>query len=150
MTWLLFFSQRGGDPRRPPHHQGIPDLHKDIVTLQIHRESDKLTKAAYSFAIELTTPACPVRRIISRSGKGRRVGVAGVQSVDMRRDRAGALRDGPRGPARRLVGSIPGRLSLPGIRNVIAVGASKGSIEQDDAGGEFRDRARPHRRAHRR
>jgi ATP-binding protein involved in chromosome partitioning len=103
-----------------------PDLHKDIVSLGFIKNL-AIDKGRVSFAIELTTPACPVKDHLRDQAKAAVSAVAGVQSVDITmtaqvRSAAGAAGQ-PGG-----VGSIPGRLTLPGIRNVIAVGAGKGGV----------------------
>jgi ATP-binding protein involved in chromosome partitioning len=92
-----------------------PDLHKDIVSLGFIKEV-KVDGGAVDFTIELTTPACPVR-------------------------------DEMKAEAERLVGALPGvttatatmtadvrarggfsRQEVPGVRNILAVGAGKGGV----------------------
>lgn len=92
-----------------------PDLHKDIVTLGFVKDV-KIAGDTVDFTIELTTPACPVK-------------------------------DEMKAEAERKVGSLPGvkvaratmtanvrarggfsRQEVPGIRNIVAVGAGKGGV----------------------
>src|ERR1700720_4247698 len=93
-----------------------PDLHRDIVALGFIKNL-KIDRAQVSFTIELTTPACPVKdqmRDQARAAVMRGPGVGGVDG--QRAARAGAVGgDGPRTP-------------IPGVKNVIAVGAGKGGV----------------------
>jgi ATP-binding protein involved in chromosome partitioning len=94
-----------------------PDLHRDIVSLgfvkDLRIEGDRV-----AFTIELTTPACPVKDQMRDQARAAVLRVPGVSSVDVAmsaRVREAAVGDGPRQP-------------LPGVKNVIAVGAGKGGV----------------------
>src|SRR3989337_2724327 len=67
-----------------------PDLHRDIVSLKFIKNL-RIDGGRVAFAIELTTPACPVKDQMREQA---RAGVAG----------------------------------LPGVKNIIAVGAGKGGV----------------------
>jgi len=92
-----------------------PDLHKDIVTLGFVKDV-KIAGGEVDFTIELTTPACPVRDQMKAEAEGIVRGLPGVtvaratMTADVRA-RAGF-----------------GRQAVPGIRNIIAVGAGKGGV----------------------
>jgi ATP-binding protein involved in chromosome partitioning len=94
-----------------------PDLHRDIVSLGFIKDL-KIEGGHVRFAIELTTPACPVKDQMRDQARAAVRNVAGVSSVDVQmtarvREAVGA--DGP-------------RQSVPGVKNVIAVGAGKGGV----------------------
>jgi ATP-binding protein involved in chromosome partitioning len=94
-----------------------PDLRRDIVSLGFVKD---LTVAGdrVSFTIELTTPACPVK------DRMRDQAVAAVQALD------GVAAVDVQLTARVRSASAPetGRPPLPGVKNVIAVGAGKGGV----------------------
>src|SRR5262245_34775442 len=94
-----------------------PDLHRDIVSLGFIKDLT-LEGGRVSFTIELTTPACPVKDQMRDQARAAVLQVAGVQSVDVQmsaRVREAAFADGPRQP-------------IPGVKNIIAVGAGKGGV----------------------
>ncbi|MBL8079202.1 MAG: Mrp/NBP35 family ATP-binding protein [Anaerolineales bacterium] len=92
-----------------------PDLGQDLVTLNmIHNleiEGDKV-----SFAIMLTTPACPFRAKIEREAKEAVLTVEGVKTVKVKMDS-----DVPND------GRMRGLVNMP-IRNAIAIGSGKGGV----------------------
>ena len=93
-----------------------PDLHKDIVTLGFVKNLS-INSGQVSFTIELTTPACPVKdqmRDQARAAVAALPGVAGVE-VQMTAQVRAAAPDFS-------------RTGVPGIKNVIAVGAGKGGV----------------------
>jgi ATP-binding protein involved in chromosome partitioning len=94
-----------------------PDLHRDIVSLGFIKDL-RIDDGHVSFTIELTTPACPVKDQMRDQARAAVLGLAGVSAVDVQmtakvREAVGA--DGPRQP-------------LPGVKNIIAVGAGKGGV----------------------
>jgi ATP-binding protein involved in chromosome partitioning len=94
-----------------------PDLHKDIVTLGFVKNL-AVDGGRVSFTIELTTPACPVKdqmRDQARDLVSRVPGVAEVQIEMTAAVRTSAVGEGNRQP-------------VPGVKNVIAVGAGKGGV----------------------
>src|SRR6267142_1958227 len=94
-----------------------PDLHRDIVTLgfikNLHIDSDRV-----SFTIELTTPACPVKDQMRDQARAAVLQVPGVAAVDVQMTAR----------VREAVGGDGTRSSIPGVKNVIAVGAGKGGV----------------------
>jgi ATP-binding protein involved in chromosome partitioning len=94
-----------------------PDLHQDIVSLGFIKDLS-ISSGRVAFTIELTTPACPVKEQMQSQARAAVLNVAGVTGVDVKmsaRVREGVTGDGA-------------RASLPGVKNVIAVGAGKGGV----------------------
>lgn len=94
-----------------------PDLNRDIVSLGFVKDL-QLREGRVSFTIELTTPACPVKdqmRDQARAAVGALPGVTGVDVQMTAKVREAVGADGPRQP-------------LPGVKNILAVGAGKGGV----------------------
>jgi len=93
-----------------------PDLHRDIVSLGFVKDLT-IGDRRVAFTIELTTPACPVKDQMRDQAIGA-VRALGVDTVDVQMT------------ARVRSASAPetGRPPLPGVKNVIAVGAGKGGV----------------------
>src|SRR5258706_11053143 len=94
-----------------------PDLNRDIVSLGFIKDL-KIDEGRVAFTIELTTPACPVKDQMRDQARAAVLQVPGVTSVDVNMS-AGVREAG---------GSDGTRQSLPGVKNVIAVGAGKGGV----------------------
>src|SRR6266571_564088 len=92
-----------------------PDLHRDIVSLGFVKDL-KISGGQVSFTIELTTPACPVKDQMRDQARAAVMQVPGVSTVEVQMTAR----------VREAVGGDGTRSSLPGIKNVIAVGAGKG------------------------
>jgi ATP-binding protein involved in chromosome partitioning len=92
-----------------------PDLHKDIVSLGFVKDV-RIEGGAVDFTIELTTPACPVKDQMKAEAEQK---VAGLPGVDVARAKMTA--------EVRARGGF-GRQAVPGIRNIVAVGAGKGGV----------------------
>ncbi len=93
-----------------------PDLHKDIVTLGFIKDL-KIEGGAVSFRIVLTTPACPVKEEMEGAAKEFVSALPGVQSVSVKMDA-----EVPKGRG------IGDKVSVPGVRNIIAVSSGKGGV----------------------
>ena len=93
-----------------------PDLHKDIVTLGFIRDL-KIDGGTVSFRIVLTTPACPVKAEMESAAKDLVGALPGVTSVRVTMDA-----DVPKGRG------IGDKISVPGVRNIIAVSSGKGGV----------------------
>src|SRR3954464_105060 len=93
-----------------------PDLRRDIVSLGFVKDL-VLADGRASFTIELTTPARPVKDPL-RDQAGPAVRGLGIDSVDVQLT------------AKVRSASVPetGKQPLPGVKNVIAVGAGKGGV----------------------
>jgi ATP-binding protein involved in chromosome partitioning len=93
-----------------------PDLHKDIVALDFIKDL-KADRDRVSFTIELTTPACPVKKQMEDQARAAVLKVKGVREVDIQMSsrvtvgRAGA-----------------GKQEIEGVSNIIAVGSGKGGV----------------------
>ncbi len=94
-----------------------PDLRRDIVSLGFIKNLS-LTDGNVSFAIELTTPACPVKDQLRDQAAAAVRAVADVKTVEVRMT----------ANVRSVSAPETGRPPLPGVKNVIAVGAGKGGV----------------------
>jgi ATP-binding protein involved in chromosome partitioning len=94
-----------------------PDLRKDIVTLGFIKQL-QIEGGRVSFTIELTTPACPVKELLKDQAHAAVSAIAGVEAVDITMSAV----------VRSVTAPEHGRPPLPGVKNVIAVGAGKGGV----------------------
>ena len=94
-----------------------PDLHRDIVSLGFIKGL-QIEGGRVSFTIELTTPACPVKDQLRDQAQAAVAALPGVESVDVQLSAS----------VRSAVNPEAGRASVPGVKNVIAVGAGKGGV----------------------
>jgi ATP-binding protein involved in chromosome partitioning len=94
-----------------------PDLHRDIVSLGFVKDL-RIDGGDVRFTVELTTPACPVKDQLRDQARAAVLQLPGVTGVDVQMTaavRAAVSADGP-------------RQALPGVKNIIAVGAGKGGV----------------------
>lgn len=92
-----------------------PELHKDLVTLNMVRDI-KIDNGHVSFTLVLTTPACPLRDQIETEAREAVLDIPNVSEIDIHMD-SNVPSDGrPRG-----------NLNLP-IKNAIAVASGKGGV----------------------
>jgi ATP-binding protein involved in chromosome partitioning len=94
-----------------------PDLNRDIVSLGFIKNLT-IDGGRVAFTIELTTPACPVKDQMRDQARAAVMQLPGVSAVDVNlsaRVREAVSADGP-------------RQTVPGVKNVIAVGAGKGGV----------------------
>jgi ATP-binding protein involved in chromosome partitioning len=94
-----------------------PDLHRDIVSLGFVKDL-KIDGGRVAFTIELTTPACPVKEQMRDQARAAVMQLPGVSTVDVNMTAT----------VRQAVGIDGSRVTLPGVKNVIAVGAGKGGV----------------------
>jgi ATP-binding protein involved in chromosome partitioning len=94
-----------------------PDIRRDIVTLGFVKEL-ALDAGRVSFTIELTTPACPVKDQLRDQAAAAVRALPGISSVDVRMTAKVRSASAPE----------TGHPPLPGVKNVIAVGAGKGGV----------------------
>src|SRR6187431_70227 len=94
-----------------------PDLRRDIVSLGFVKDLS-LKDGNVSFTIELTTPACPVKDQLREQATAAVRALPGVSSVDVRMT----------ANVRSVSAPEMGRPPLPGVKNIIAVGAGKGGV----------------------
>ena len=93
-----------------------PDLHKDIVTLNFVKDL-KIEGDRVSFTIELTTPACPVKEDMKQWARDAVLKVSGVREVQI--NMTASVSKGT---------AVEGTQSIPGVKNIIAVGSGKGGV----------------------
>ena len=96
-----------------------PDFGKSIVDLGFIKNL-KISGGDVSLAIELTTPACPVKAEFEKSARERVLAVSGVEKVTVEMTSQTRGRSAtPKGP---------GPDVLPGVKNVIAIASGKGGV----------------------
>src|SRR5438552_6935208 len=95
-----------------------PDLHRDIVSLGFIKGL-KISKGDVSFTIELTTPACPVKDQMRDQARAAVMALPGVTGVNVNMT-ASVRATG--------IGGEGGKAPVPGVKNIIAVGAGKGGV----------------------
>ena len=94
-----------------------PDLHRDIVALKFVKNL-QIDAGRVSFTIELTTPACPVKDQMRDQARAAVAEIPGVSSVDVQMT----------AQVRQVVGPDLNKAPVPGVRNIVAVGAGKGGV----------------------
>lgn len=94
-----------------------PDLRRDIVSLGFVKNV-AIDGGRVSFTIELTTPACPVKDQLRDQAAAAVRALPGVTGVDVQMTAS----------VRSVSAPETGRTPLPGVKNVIAVGAGKGGV----------------------
>jgi ATP-binding protein involved in chromosome partitioning len=92
-----------------------PELHKDLVTLNMVRDL-QVKDSAVDFTVVLTTPACPLKNQIEEEARAAVMAVPGVKQVKVNFD-----------------ASVPGDRRLLskmdiGVKNAIAVASGKGGV----------------------
>jgi ATP-binding protein involved in chromosome partitioning len=92
-----------------------PELHKDLVTLDMIRDLE-ISGSEVSFRIILTTPACPLKSVIENSAREAVMSVPGVKQVVIKMD-AAVQGDG----------RLQGQLDLP-VKIAIAIASGKGGV----------------------
>ncbi len=97
-----------------------PDLRRDIVSLGFVKNL-QIKGGEVSFNVELTTPACPVKDQLKEECTTRVKAIAGVTSVQIQMT-ANVRSMTPS------AGATGNRISLPTVRNVIAVASGKGGV----------------------
>ena len=97
-----------------------PDFRKSIVDLGFVKNL-VIDGGRVSFAIELTTPACPVKSEFEKAARERVGALPGVTQVDVTMT---SNTRGSSGAAARAEGG----LVLPGVKNTIAVASGKGGV----------------------
>jgi len=94
-----------------------PDLNRDIVGLGFIKDL-KVEGGRVAFTIELTTPACPVKEQMRDQARAAVMQLSGVTAVDVQMSAR----------VREAVDPAAGRAAVPGVKNIIAVGAGKGGV----------------------
>ena len=94
-----------------------PDLNRDIVSLKFIKNL-RIDGGSVAFSIELTTPACPVKDQMRDQARAVVSAIPGVTNVDIEMT----------AQVRAAVSPDAGRAAVPGVKNIIAVGAGKGGV----------------------
>ena len=94
-----------------------PDLRRDIVSLGFVKNV-AIDQGRVSFTIELTTPACPVKDQMREQAAAAVRALPGVSDVAVQMT----------AKVRSVSAPETGRTPLPGVKNVLAVGAGKGGV----------------------
>jgi ATP-binding protein involved in chromosome partitioning len=94
-----------------------PDLNRDIVSLKFVKNL-RIDGGRVSFSIELTTPACPVKDQMRDQARAAVEKVPGVSAVEIEMT----------AQVRSTIGADLGKAPVPGVKNIIAVGAGKGGV----------------------
>lgn len=90
-----------------------PELHKDLVTLNMVKEVS-VEGARVRVHVELTTPACPLKEQI-KTDIEKALKAVGAESIELQW-------------SAQVRSSRPAASQLPGVKNVVAVGAGKGGV----------------------
>ena len=93
-----------------------PDLNKDIVSLNFVKDL-RIDDGTVSFTIELTTPACPVKKEMEQWAREAVQKVSGVREVNIKMTAA---------VTKGVVGE--GKQGIPGVKNIVSVGSGKGGV----------------------
>ena len=110
---------------KTPHERAVldalrtvidPDLNRDIVSLNFVKDL-KIDGGAVSFTIELTTPACPMKKEMERMAREAVAAIPGVKTVEINMTAAVT-----RGAVEKE------KQAIEGVRNIIAVGSGKGGV----------------------
>lgn len=96
-----------------------PELHKDLVTLNMVKDV-VISKGNVHVHVELTTPACPLKDRIAQDVRAAVGGLEGVEQVTVEF-------------SARVRGTHREGANLPGVKNVVAVGAGKGGVGKSTA-----------------
>jgi ATP-binding protein involved in chromosome partitioning len=93
-----------------------PDLRKDIVTLDFIKDL-QVGQGKATFTIQLTTPACPVKKQLEEQAREAVLGVDGIKEVEIRM--SSSVTAGKGGTDKQ---------DIPGVKNIVAVGSGKGGV----------------------
>ena len=98
-----------------------PDFQKSIVDLGFIKDL-KVDGSSVAFSIELTTPACPVKAEFERAATERVQAIEGVEDV------AVTMTTNTRQAGRATGAQADQQVSMPGVKNIIAVASGKGGV----------------------
>jgi ATP-binding protein involved in chromosome partitioning len=94
-----------------------PDLRKDLVSLNFVKDLS-IEAGRIAFTIEIATPLSPSKAHLAEQARAAVAAIEGVETVDVRLT----------SQVRSATAPEHGRPPLPGVKNVIAVGAGKGGV----------------------
>jgi ATP-binding protein involved in chromosome partitioning len=93
-----------------------PELHRDLVTLNMVRDLAVSDDGVAHFTVVLTTPACPLKDVIYQSAREAVLTVKGITGLDVKWD-SNVPTDA----------RIFGRLDVP-LRSIVAISSGKGGV----------------------
>ncbi|MEJ2109274.1 MAG: Mrp/NBP35 family ATP-binding protein [Acidobacteriota bacterium] len=93
-----------------------PDLGKDIVSLNFIKDL-KVEDGIASFTVELTTPACPMKKEMEQWAREAVLKVDGIREARIRM--SSAVKSGA---------APEGKQTIDGVKNIVAVGSGKGGV----------------------
>ncbi len=96
-----------------------PELHKDLVTLNMIKNV-AICEGLVKVHVELTTPACPLKDTIQKDVTAAVTRIEGVRQVEL--EWSAQVRE-----------HRQTQVKLPGVKNIIAVGAGKGGVGKSTA-----------------
>ncbi|RME40352.1 MAG: iron-sulfur cluster carrier protein ApbC [Planctomycetota bacterium] len=96
-----------------------PELGKDLVTLEMVKKVE-IDGGRVRVHVELTTPACPLKEQIGRDVEEALRKIEAVEAVELVW-------------SAQVRASRPGATVLPGVKNIVAVGAGKGGVGKSTA-----------------
>ncbi len=96
-----------------------PELHKDLVTLNMIKNV-VIDDGHVTVGVELTTPACPLKDAIDKDVQREVRAIPGVRDVSV--EWSAQVR-----------GTAKPAAQLPGVKNIVAVGAGKGGVGKSTA-----------------
>src|ERR1700743_1235570 len=103
-----------------------PELHKDIVTLEMVRSIDVHANGVVDVTVSLTTPGCPIRDHLQNGVDEAIRALDGVTGVNISFD---VLSDTEKQSLRQKLGrGSPPEGALAQVSNVICVGSGKGGV----------------------
>lgn len=94
-----------------------PDLHKDLVSLNMIRDLKVEPDGKVFFSVCLTTPACPLKEKIKADCEAALWPLAGVSQINV--TMTSEVQSGK---------VDAGKVPIQGVRNIIAVGSGKGGV----------------------
>ena len=97
-----------------------PDLHKDIVSLGFIKNLS-IEGLKVTFDVELTTPACPVKEQLKQECYDKVMALDGVSEATISMTANVRSR------------SVQSSISIPGVKNVLAVASGKGGVGKSTA-----------------
>lgn len=97
-----------------------PDLHKDIVSLGFIKNLS-IEGPKVSFDVELTTPACPVKEQLKQECYDKVMALDGVSEATISMTANVRSR------------SVQSSISIPGVKNVLAIASGKGGVGKSTA-----------------
>jgi ATP-binding protein involved in chromosome partitioning len=93
-----------------------PDLGKDIVSLNFVKDL-KIKSGKAAFTVELTTPACPVKKELEQAAREAVLGVDGIREVEVQM--TASVRKGAQ---------MSKKQEIVGVKNIVAIGSGKGGV----------------------